>query len=656
MCGIAGLLTNRGVEVDHLRAMASALFHRGPDDEGVWSDPDAGIGLAHRRLAILDLSPAGHQPMASSSGRYMLVFNGEIYNHQSIRSQLPAQAWRGHSDTETLLAAFEHWGVEEALRQSTGMFALALWDRRSRELILARDRMGEKPLYYGWQGGHFLFASELKALARLPGFSPSLSRQAVDQLLRRAYIPPPHSIYRGFYKLLPGTLLRIKPSAPEPHGFDGMPGVRGDVRIERYWSAAHTLFDGQQEPITSLDEAADGLEKVLTEAVLGQSLSDVPLGTFLSGGVDSSLVTALHHRHGGGRTESFTVGFDEAGFDESPHAKAVAGHLGTRHHEMRVGATDALDLIPQLATMYDEPFADSSQLPTHLLCRAARRQVTVALSGDGGDELFGGYDRFRQLPALHGRLTRLPKAIRSASAFAIEAIGSDRLTSAADLVGLGRRLPQLGARAARFATLLRQAGCASGLYAATMSVWPLSVSLVRGVQAKASWPGEEVDPALDPIRQIMLWDQTGYLPDDILCKVDRASMATSLETRAPLLDHHVVGYAARIPTELHFGPDGGKQVLRHLLYKYVPRRLIDRPKAGFSIPLDEWLRGPLRDWAEELLAPERLEAGELLHAAPIRRHWQAHLDRRRNYSSALWPVLMLQAWRDKQREVGRPAA
>lgn len=647
MCGIAGLLAEGGCDQGVLLGMADAVAHRGPDDAGVSSDREAGIGLAHRRLAILDLSPAGHQPMASASGRYMLAFNGEIYNHLDLRARLPDQAWRGHSDTETLLAAFEVWGFEATLRQTVGMFAIALWDRQERLLLLARDRMGEKPLYYGWQGGRFLFASELKSLKAVPGFDPTLDRQAVDQLLRRAYVPAPNCIYSGLFKLLPGSTLRIglRDATAAPEGFTGNPGTHGNVELQRYWSAEQALLAGQDEPIGSLSDATDALEQVLTRAVVGQSLSDVPLGTFLSGGIDSSLITALLHRHGGGRTESFTIGFDEAGFDESPHARAVAEHLGTHHHEMRVGAKDALDLIPRLAHMYDEPFADSSQIPTHILCRAARQRVTVALSGDGGDELFGGYGRFRDFPLLGQKLRRLPAPLRWAGSTAIDAIGPDRLTRTGERLGLAARVPQLGARAARLASLLREAGSASNLYAASMSGWPLSVSLVHGLPSAASWPGEREVPDLDPVRQVMLWDQTGYLPDDILCKVDRASMATGLETRAPLLDHRVVEFAARVPTALHFGADGGKQVLRQLLYRHVPRELIDRPKAGFSIPLDEWLRGPLRGWAEELLAPARLEADGLLHAAPIRRHWQAHIERRRDYSSALWPVLMLQAWR-----------
>ena len=649
MCGIAGILGATPIEPPMLAAMAGAIAHRGPDDDGQWSDAAAGIGLAHRRLAILDLSPAGHQPMDSDGGRHMLVFNGEIYNHQSLRARLGERSWRGHSDTETLLAAIEQWGLEAALEAAVGMFAIALWDRREQALFLARDRMGEKPLYYGWADGRFLFASELKSLTALPGFAPRIDRHSVDRMLRRAYVPAPGCIYEGMHKLLPGALLRIEPgaAAARPRDFDGRPSDFPGLTLRRFWSMEDALEQGATAPVLNLAEAADGLEAVLAEAVAGQSIADVPLGSFLSGGVDSSAITALLQRHGGGRTETFTIGFDEAGFDEAPFARAVAEHLGTRHHETRVGARDALDLIPALPRMYDEPFADSSQIPTHLLCKVARQRVTVALSGDGGDELFGGYARFQAFPALRQRLLRLPAPVRAMAAAAIDGAGPERLAGIVRALGLDGRVPQAGPRAARLSSLLRHGGSLPSFYAASMTTWPLGVGLVHGVSADSAWPGEERNGALDEARQLMAWDAAGYLTDDILCKVDRASMAVSLETRAPFLDHRVVEYAARIPTALHFGPDGGKQVLRHLLYRHVPRALIDRPKAGFSIPLDAWLRGPLRDWAEDLLSPAKLAQDGLLRPEPITRHWQAHLADRRDYASALWPVLMLQAWRSE---------
>jgi asparagine synthase (glutamine-hydrolysing) len=642
MCGIAGALrtpTQPDLQAA-VRAMTDTLRLRGPDDEGVWANEERGIALGHRRLSIVDLSPAGHQPMQSASGRYVLVFNGEIYNHASIRGELErsqqAPVWRGHSDTETLLAAISVWGFVETLRRVTGMYAIALWDRESSVLQLARDRTGEKPLYYGWVAGAFVFGSELKALRAFPGFANPIHRGALDLFLRSNAVPAPYSIYQDIWKLEPASVLTLS-----------MAGLRERRPvIEQYWSLPEVARMGTRRPFTDEGEALSMLEAALRNAVAQQSIADVPLGAFLSGGVDSSTVVALMQSQSSRPVQTFTVGFDEAGFDESAHAKAVADHLGTEHHELRVHADDARTVIPSLPTMYDEPFADSSQIPTHIVCRAARSRVTVALSGDGGDELFGGYNRYFWGKRIWKRVSWMPARVRHHLGAAITAVSTndwDRLSGALPLLG---RIPRLGDKAHKLAHRLATVGGSDDLYRSLVTEWPKEVRLVKDATPLATRIDEPglAEGIREEEQRMMLWDALTYLPDDILTKVDRAAMSVSLETRVPMLDHRVIELAWRLPLDMKIRDGQGKWALRQILYKYVPRELIERPKAGFAIPVGDWLRGPLRDWAENLLAADRLAAEGYLDPRPVRQIWSQHLSGRFDWTTRLWGVLMFQAW------------
>lgn len=653
MCGIAGIWASRAFDDNLVPRMAARLTHRGPDDGGIWTDREAGIGFCHRRLAIIDVSAAGHQPMTSTSGRYVLTYNGEIYNHANIRTELDAEAeraWCGHSDTETLLAAIERWGLAGALERSVGMFALSLWDRKHRILSLARDRMGEKPLYYGWAGKMFCFASELKAIQLVPGFANPIDGQSLDCLVRHAYVPTPRSIYQGLFKLVPGTILQLSAGARNsaPSDFTGLEAAFPGLSIAPFWSLSDIASEGAREPFTGEDEAARQLEALLVQSVTRQSVADVPVGTFLSGGYDSSTIAALQMAHSPSRVKTFTVGFDEAGFDESPYARAIARHLGTDHHEMRVSAADSLAVIPELSRIYDEPFADSSQIPTYLLSKLARTNVTVALSGDGGDELFGGYSRYVAFERSRLALGRIPDRVRKGIATALKSVGSDRLDRLGRWTRLDRRFPQPGHKAQKLASLIEAGSDLEALYPLLLSQWSQAAEPVAGVAAPCRSARQVRIDGLSDVAQMMAWDMLDYLPDDILCKVDRASMAVSLETRAPFLDHKVVEFATRTPVSMKIGPDGGKHILRRILYEYVPRELVDRPKAGFAVPLGQWLRAPLRDWAEAMLDPKRLAEGGHFNAAVIEGHWKTHLSGRRDYSTALWPVLMFQAWLDER--------
>jgi len=666
MCGLAGYfgIPHRQGAAETIRAMSDAIAERGPDDAGMWNDDAAGLALGHRRLAVVDLSEAGHQPMCSHSGRWVIAFNGEIYNHLALRTTLElegaAPAWRGHSDTETLLAGIEHWGVADTLRRCAGMFAMALWDRESRALSLARDRLGEKPLYYGWlgrgSGRALVFGSELKALRAYPGFDAAVCREALVQYLRFMYVPAPRTIYQGIFKLEPGCLLTVQGQPP----LDAPPSplrpgdVYCSVSLRRWWSLAEVVEAGARNPVTDETEALRVLEQTLSEAVRLQSLADVPLGAFLSGGVDSSTIVALMQRQSSRAVRTFTIGFDEAGFDESPHALAVARHLGTEHHEMRVTAPMAREVIPKLPYIYDEPFADSSQIPTHLVCQAARQHVTVALSGDAGDELFGGYNRYFWGPRIWNKVAWLPmparqvmgKLLTSLPTGAWDAMGKPLgLASGTDGVSrLGDKLHKLGAR-------MQTVRSMDDLYRSLVSEWHDPASLVRRADdnplLEPASGLNDLLPALGmgqaPLR-MMYRDAMTYLPDDILCKVDRAAMACSLETRVPFLDHRVVEVAWRLPLHMKLRGNVGKWALRQVLYKHVPRELIERPKAGFAIPVGQWLCGPLRDWAEDLLAERRLQEEGYFEPAPVRRAWSEHLTGQRDHTHRLWSVLMFQAW------------
>jgi asparagine synthase (glutamine-hydrolysing) len=649
--------------------MAEALAHRGPDDNGVWADASSGIALGHRRLAIVDLSPAGQQPMHSASGRHIIAFNGEIYNHLELRKELERErskathkmVWRGHSDTETLLAGIEAWGLEIMLKRCVGMFAIALWDTQTHTLSLARDRIGEKPLYFGWIGNEgnkaFAFGSELKALRAYPGFTNKVCRKALAQYLRFMYVPAPRSIYEGIFKLEPGCILTLDGPPPgKPYDIPLRPGQRHEgLSIKRWWALTEVVEQGavnQQTEESLLTE----LESALRQAIQDQSLADVPLGAFLSGGVDSSTIVALMQKqtreHGNAPVQTFTIGFDEVGFDESPHALAVAKHLGTSHHEMRVSAKMAQDVIPTLPWMYDEPFADSSQIPTHLVCKAAREHVTVALSGDAGDELFGGYNRYFLGPRIWNRLGTLPAPMRRAIGGALHAVpipiwnavGSPVMGTKNGVARLGDKVHKLGDR-------LKHVNNLDELYRSLVSEWSDPAVLLRKVDgcmvlepsSLLDDPQPSIGIELDPL-PMMYQDTMTYLPDDILCKVDRAAMACSLETRVPFLDHRVVELAWRIPLDMKVRGNTGKWALRQVLYKYVPKELIERPKAGFAIPIGNWLRGPLRDWAEALLNKSKLEDEGFFHPELIWHAWSEHLNGQRDHTAKIWSVLMFQSW------------
>ncbi len=678
MCGLVGVWRPRSGAFSNsslrgsLGSMTASLHHRGPDDFGLWADESEGVALGHQRLAIQDLTIAGRQPMKSACGRYVIVLNGEIYNHLDLRillatsntsgltesghtslqnmghtqTELSSVCWRGHSDTETLLAAIAAWGVVETINRCVGMFAFGLWDREAHTLTLARDRFGEKPLYYGWVGHGaskaFAFASELKALQAYPGFNNTVNREALSQYLRFTYVPAPLSIFEGISKLESGCLLTVSRKA-------GYPEQLG-LQHHTWFSFNDLVTSGTGKTIKNEEEAIRELEQCLAQSVQSQSISDVPLGVFLSGGVDSSTVAALMQEQSSVPIRTFTIGFDEAGFDEAPYARVVADYLGTDHTEMRVTAQMAQDVIRQLPHMYDEPFADSSQIPMHLVCRAARKQVTVALSGDAGDELFGGYNRYFWGPRIWSRFSWLPFGVRKLLGQAMQLVSISSWNVLSRLAGVS----QFGEKAHKLAARLKTVRTVQDLYWSLVTEWPNPEELVVGV--KAGQPKRVQSPAYlkDPLSMMYL-DTLTYLSDDILCKVDRAAMACSLETRVPFLDHRVVELAWRLPLHMKIRNGVSKWALRQVLYKRVPNELIERPKAGFAIPVGKWLRGPLREWADALLNPTRLTAEGYLHPEPIIKVWREHLSGHYDHTPKLWSVLMFQAWLERQSKLGKVA-
>ncbi|MBV2181858.1 MAG: asparagine synthase (glutamine-hydrolyzing) [Castellaniella sp.] len=626
MCGFVGFFATQrsaaGISPALLRRMGGALVHRGPDDGGFWLDGSLGFGVAHRRLSVADLSHEGHQPMVSHCGRYVLAFNGEIYNHGDLRGRLAREQldipWRGHSDTEVLLACLALWGLERTLQACVGMFAFALWDCREKTLTLARDRMGEKPLYWGWQGQTLLFGSELKALRLHPDFQGEIDRGALALLLRYNYIPAPHSIYRGIRKLPSGHYAVIGP------------GDRNAV-TRQYWDYRTIVRAGLEAPFAGTGaQAVDELEARLVSSIQGQRVADVPLGAFLSGGIDSSLIAALMQQQSAQRVRTYAIGFQEEAFDEAVHARTVARHLGTDHTELYVTEQDALAVVPELPRIYCEPFADSSQIPTFLVSQMASRHVTVALSGDGGDELFGGYTPYQFMPKIWRLLRRVPQPLRRG------------IASALALLPLPQRMEKLLG--------VMGAGDREQLYAWMRSHWLEPESVVVGAQEPGSllfnpsgWRFVESFESW-----MMAMDVCDYMPDDILVKVDRAAMANSLETRVPLLDHRIVEFAARLPLSMKIRDGQGKWVLRQVLYRHVPQALVDRPKAGFMVPLGNWLRGPLREWADDLLQPVRMQQEGYLNERMVQAVWQEHLGGRMDRSTKLWSILMFQAWMRSQ--------
>ena len=645
MCGLTGFW-QKNIDAAALAglatAMADRIAHRGPDDSGVWVDETAGVALAHRRLSIVDLSAAGHQPMLSASGRYVLAYNGEVYNHLELRRELEAvgsaPAWRGHSDTETLLAGIEALGVEATLQRSVGMFAFALWDRQERTLVLARDRIGEKPLYYGWQGDVFLFGSELKALRAHPAFNASIDRGALALYLRHNNVPAPYSIHAGIAKLEPGTWLELRTGQREP-----VP--------KPYWSLAEVAERGMANPFSGTEtEAVDELARVLGQAVGRQQLADVPLGALLSGGIDSTLITALMQAQSSRPVRTFTIGFEDKSYDEAQYAHAIAMHLGTEHTELQLAGSDVLSLVPRLPQIYDEPFADSSQLPTHLVMQLARRHVTVALSGDGGDEFFGGYNRYLFGPLAWRRIGWLPLPLRRALGHALCAPSPHTWNSLFGPLAKGFGIAQPGDKAHKLGQRLRNVRNMDELFLSLAIEWQNADALVlNGHIPPNHFDSRARRPQLvDPVARMMLLDGQTYLPDDIMVKVDRAAMAVSLETRAPFLDRDVMELAWRLPMSMKIRDGKGKWILRQLLDRHVPRALIERPKMGFAIPIDQWLRGPLREWAGDLLAGDRLRREGFLQADTIQRTWEQHLANEGNFGARLWYVLMFQAWLQEQ--------
>jgi asparagine synthase (glutamine-hydrolysing) len=634
MCGLAGFLQPRGLSPDSgelVARLADTLTHRGPDASGTWMDAVAGIALGHRRLTVLELSEAGHQPMLGASGRHVIAFNGEIYNHLALRASLEASQraliWRGHSDTETLLSCIEHWGLEATLTRTLGMFAFALWDQQTRTLFLARDRAGEKPLFYGWQGGVFLFGSELKALRTHPAFSAEIDRDALALYMQYGYISAPHSIYRNIYKLPPGSYLRL-----------AAPGVPGSLpQPAAYWSLREVAENARVRPFAGTDvEAVEALGEALKQAVVLQSVADVPLGAFLSGGIDSSTVVALMQSQATRPIKTFTVGFHESDFQEAQYARSVAELLGTEHHELYVTHQEAQQVIPQLPVLYDEPFGDSSAIPTAVLAQFARKHVTVALSGDGGDELFGGYTRYQRTDDMWRVMRRLPQGARRVLSRGCRAYSRRYRTTA------------MGWKASRLAQYLSARTVEECYLARILHCQDVDELVLRATCRATGGFAAAVLPRLvraGGVYETMMYaDAMTYLPDDILTKVDRASMGFSLEARVPMLDHRVIEFAWGLPQRLKVRNGRGKWLLRRLLAQYLPVALIERPKMGFGVPVGEWLRGPLRAWAEDLLDERALQSQGFLNPRRVREQWHRHLNRSSHEADSLWQVLMFQAW------------
>jgi asparagine synthase (glutamine-hydrolysing) len=655
MCGITGFWNfSQNLSTEKLQAIANKmshrLLHRGPDSGGSWVDAEVGIAFTHRRLAIVDLSAEGHQPMVSAEGRYVIVFNGEIYNFRELQRQLEqlGHRFRGHSDTEVLLAAFSQWGLEAGLRRVVGMFAFALWDRQERLLHLGRDRLGEKPLYYGWMGDTFLFGSELKALQAHPEWQGEINRNALALFMRHNYIPAPYSIYKGIYKLTPATLLTLttedRKSIPTP-----VP----------YWLAKSVAEAGVKNPFSGSEaEAIAHLDSLLRDAIRQQMVADVPLGAFLSGGIDSSTVVALMQAQSSQPVKTFTIGFYEDGYNEAKEAKAVAQHLGTDHTELYITPEEAISVIPKLPTLYDEPFSDCSQIPTFLVSQLARQHVTVSLSGDGGDELFAGYNRYIWGRQIWQQLGWMPYALRHVAARGLMARSPQAWNRS--FARLNSLLPknfnqrQPGDKLHKLAEVLA-AKSPEAMYMGIVSHWKDPESLVLGASEPTTTLTDPKSWAELPdfTERMMYWDTMTYLPDDILTKVDRATMGVGLEARVPFLDHRVVEFAWKVPLSLKIRNGQGKWLLRQLLYQYVPSSLSDRPKMGFAVPIDDWLRGSLLDWAEALLSEHRLRQEGFFNPQLIRQKWTQHLGReaygslsRRNWQYYLWDVLMFQAWLD----------
>ncbi len=653
MCGLTGFLGWYGesnLQLDLVKRMTSQIHHRGPNSSGYWLEAAAGLALGHKRLAVVDLSPAGAQPMHANSGRWVLVFNGEIYNHNKLRAELnkhdASLLWRGLSDTETLLAGFDAWGIETTVRKCVGMFAMAIWCRLTHTLTLVRDRLGEKPLYYGWQGRGsqkvFLFGSELKTLRAHTAFSAEVCPVALGSYMQNMTVSGTQSIYEDVYKVPPGTILKVSTQNPSPS-------------FHRYWSVEEVAVRGMSYPFTgTANQAVDELEVLLKRSVGQQMMADVPLGAFLSGGVDSSVIVALMQAQSTRRVKTFSIGFNEDAYNEAEYARAVAAYIGTEHTDLYVTPQQALDLIPRLPVVYDEPFADSSQVPSLLISQMTRQHVTVALSGDGGDELFAGYNRYEFTASVWPKLLRIPKPLREILGLYITRLSPDALNRLATIAPRAKRWANVGEKLHKVASVM-SAGEVTALYKGLVAVgWPDPTKIVRGLESYTSQMQMPAMQCLSDVERMMVWDAMNYLTDDVLTKVDRAAMWVSLETRAPFLDHEVVEFAWRLPMQFKLRPENGrfttKWALRQVLYRHLPQTLIERPKVGFGVPLEHWLRGPLRDWAEDLLSEDRLRREGYLSPGPVRKKWVEHISGQRNNQHALWCVLMFQAWLTTQNE------
>ncbi|WLD93011.1 asparagine synthase (glutamine-hydrolyzing) [Alkalihalobacillus sp. AL-G] len=621
MCGFAGFINRRqkmGREYNQrvIQDMTNNISHRGPDDSGYWIENNSGLTIGHRRLSIIDLSPSGHQPMASFSGRYIIAFNGEIYNFHNVKEELfrtsSQSVFQGHSDTEVILAAVETWGLEHCVNKFVGMFAFALYDRNTKELYLVRDRIGEKPLYYGWKGDTFLFASELKALRKHPSFDDEIDRDSLALYMRHNYIPTPYSIYKGIYKLEPGTILKIHTDS-----FNQQTITYWSI-VERLKSKSNFTYNEEQTSIKELDN-------LINQSINQQMLaSDVPVGAFLSGGIDSSTIVSIMQSQSSQPIKTFTIGFNETGFNEATHAKKIANYLGTDHTELYVTAEQAMDVIPKLPSLYDEPFSDSSQIPTFLVSQLARESVTVSLSGDGGDELFGGYDRYLSTIKKNNFVNRIPFILRKALSTGLSVMPAERCKIYSRLLSVRND---------------------SELYKLLLTHWDNPTRVIHGSREPLTkLNGNIVDPNDDFLKWMQLVDILMYLRDDILVKLDRASMGVSLESRIPLLDHRIIDFAIHLPTKYKISDNQGKWILRQVLYKYLPESLVNRPKSGFNVPIGEWLRGPLREWGEELLSSNRLREEGFFNEKIIRRKWEEHQSSKYNWHGQLWDVLMFQAW------------
>jgi len=647
MCGLAGYIPYKAASADEMQfngsKMIDAIFSRGPDDKGVWVEDFQSLMMCFRRLSILDLSPAGHQPMVSRSGRFKICFNGEIYNHLELRQKFNGD-WRGHSDTETILEVIEQTGIENALNLLVGMFSIAVWDSQEAELILARDRMGEKPLYYGWVQKDFVFASELKAIKEHPNFNNPISKAALSNYLKFNYIPAPQSIYKDLFKLQPGTFIKIPLKSASIK----------TITPTKYWDLSEAITNGQNHLIKDSKEALHETKLTLSKSVKSQMISDVPLGAFLSGGIDSSLITAIMQEQSMEKIKTFTIGFDNPSFDESSFAKDVANHLGTDHTEYFVTSQEALDVIPSIPEIYDEPFADSSQIPTHLVCKQAKKNVTVALSGDGGDEIFGGYNRYFWSNKIWSKLRWIPYPARKILGSAIQATPQNLFYSIEKFYNILApkkfSVHQFSDKLNKLSSRLQFVDSENELYKSLVTQWHDPSVILKDFVEDLHDVEFPFQPSLTdhlPSR-MMFWDSLTYLPDDILCKVDRAAMSVSLETRAPFLDHRLIELAWRLPHSLKTNKHEGKIILREILDQYIPRSLIDRPKAGFGIPVGEWLRGPLKSWAEDLLAEDKIIKQGFFYHEPIYKIWFEHQSTSYDHTNKLWSILMFQAWLEAQ--------